>query len=77
MIDRDGGGTIFRFCGGGGSCYKGGHRAYEGPPSPLTRENPELASKSSGNEQGSCSRGRLKGGQSSRKSLAGCQGQGP
>ena len=44
MINKDGGGTTFRFYGGGGrhSCYEWGHRAHGGPPVPPTRENPEL-----------------------------------
>ena len=37
----------------------------------------EWASKSAESEERGCRRGRLKGGQSNRKSLVGCQGQGP
>ena len=33
MINKDGGGTIFRFC-------RRGHRAHWGPPGPPTGENP-------------------------------------
>ena len=40
MIDKDGGGGQFLDFMGGHSCYKGGHRAHGGPPSPPTRENP-------------------------------------
>ena len=37
MINKDGGGTIFGFYGGGDSCYEGGHRAHGGisPVPPL------------------------------------------
>ena len=33
MINKDGGGTIFRFC-WGHNCYKGGHIGLGGVPSP-------------------------------------------
>ena len=38
MINKDGGGAIFRFYGGGHNCYDGGHRAHGGSlhsPPPL------------------------------------------
>ena len=37
MINKDGGGGIFRFYGGDTAVLRGGHRAHGGPP---TRENP-------------------------------------
>ena len=43
MINKDGGGAIFRFY-GGHSCYEGRHRAHGGPPSPPTGENPGIRS---------------------------------
>ena len=40
---RLGGGQSLDFM-GGNSCYEGGHRAHGGPPSPPTRENPDILS---------------------------------
>ena len=45
MINKDGGGgTIFRFYGGGRhSCYEGGHRAHGGKPCALINDTSLIA----------------------------------
>ena len=42
MINKDEGGTIFRFYGGEHSCYEGRHRAHRGSSQSPTRENPDI-----------------------------------
>ena len=44
MINKDGGGDNLDLM-GGHSCYEGEHRAHGCPPSPPTRENPDMKSR--------------------------------
>ena len=43
MINKDGGDNLDLM--GGHSCYEGEHRAHGCPPSPPTRENPDMKSR--------------------------------